>query len=104
ARCFPGARIEDWEPYGVQLRDARHHSDNRQRFIDALVHLLGGADEVSFKRKQLNDFDETMSFRYLNCPKVKRYLLKERGIELSQALSEGKRRGKPWMIYTLRRV
>lgn len=94
--CFPGASIENWEPFGFQIRSSTLMTDNRTIFADYLVNLLGNAPSITFTRSDLTDFDDTMTFNYLKKkPEPVRKLMAERGLKLE--LGERIKRGKVWV-------
>ena len=104
-QCFPGAPIREWEPLGLQLRTRKLQTANRELFAEALAGLLGKAQTVSFEVRDLQPaFSPSMAFRFLKDEVVARHLREGHGLELSARLSEEKRRGKPWAIYTLERL
>jgi hypothetical protein len=103
--CFPGARVEDWEPLGLQVRSNKLKTDNRVHLAESLVRRLGDAQTLSFELRDLEpEFNRSMSFRFLSKETVVRNYLRERyGVVLTHRLSEEKRRGSRWSIFSLER-
>lgn len=84
--CFPGAKIVDWKPFGLRMRDSNLKTDNRVRFAEALVGRLGEAISISFEVRDLEpEFHRSMSFRFLSKETVVRdYLRQSYGLLLEK--------------------
>lgn len=92
--CFPGAKVDDWEPMGLQMRTGRLKTDNRVRLAEALVRRLGAAQTLSFELRDLEpEFTHAMAFRFLSKEVVVRdYLRESYGLALAAgpALKRGR--------------
>jgi hypothetical protein len=103
---FPSAKIVDWEPFGVQLRNSKLKTDNRALFIEALLQRLGERKSITFELRDLagdgSAFDLQMVRRYLKEPKdVVKKKLAEHGIVVESTLI--KRGRAKFLRYQLRR-
>jgi hypothetical protein len=103
-RVFPGAQVEPWEPFGVQLRSARSQSENRVRFYEELKRRLGDRGEVSFERRNLTGFSPAMALRFLTVDETIARKLEADGITLEAHELPERRRGGKVIRYTLRRA
>ncbi len=103
-RCFPGATIEKWEPFG--LRSITQKTGKREAFAKALSERLGGAQTASFEVRDLQpQFSLSMAQRFLVRDAVMPRLLAEHyGLSISSEVLPERRRGGKVTVFHLRRL
>lgn len=71
---FPGAAIHAWEPLGIQLRDPRHQTANREKLIAVLLGRLGELSEIRFELAGLTEFTRPTALRLVTDARVQEKL------------------------------
>ncbi|MGE8941609.1 hypothetical protein ACO2I3_06835 [Leptospira interrogans] len=106
SKCFPGAKIEDWRPFGTRLRGPRLKTDRYQQLADALLERLGTEEAIEFTLYDFPAIATANSLRKQIGHKDFKRWIEERGLRLEGPKSVNRDRGGSWTtvnVYTLRR-